>query len=187
MVLRAMAHDNRPARFLPQSFPRSLGLRLIDASRPITKAGEQQIVCSENTFCQGETARVQRERVFARDRWLIFRVSAICRRPMAGLAATGAPFAKAEYHRVMKSIWRRPVVPAITSLQNVFSQPFGQTENRANRAMQLIAGRLYFRAAATATQRSGTGPAGRRAGRVPSLPTPTINPPRQPSIPDRGR
>ena len=35
--------------------------------------------------------------------------------------------------------------------------------------------------------RSGTGPAGRRAGRVPSLPIPAIHPPRQPSIPDEGR
>ena len=35
--------------------------------------------------------------------------------------------------------------------------------------------------------RSGTGPAGRRAGRVPSLPFPAIHPPRQPAIPDEGR
>ena len=35
--------------------------------------------------------------------------------------------------------------------------------------------------------RSGTGPAGRRAGRVPSLPLCAIHPPRQPAIPDSGR
>ena len=35
--------------------------------------------------------------------------------------------------------------------------------------------------------RSGTGPAGRRAGRVPSLPISAIHPPRQPAIPDEGR
>ena len=35
--------------------------------------------------------------------------------------------------------------------------------------------------------RSGTGPAGREAGRVPSLPMPAIHPSRQPAIPDEGR
>ncbi len=35
-------------------------------------------------------------------------------------------------------------------------------------------------------QRSGTGPAGRRADRVPSLPFPAIHVFRQPSIPDEG-
>ena len=35
--------------------------------------------------------------------------------------------------------------------------------------------------------RSGTGPAGRKAGQVPSLQFPAINPPRQPAIPDEGR
>jgi len=35
--------------------------------------------------------------------------------------------------------------------------------------------------------RSGTGPAGRRAGRVPSLQLRAIHPPRQPAIPDEGR
>ena len=35
--------------------------------------------------------------------------------------------------------------------------------------------------------RSGTGPAGRRAGRVPSLPFCSIHTPRQPAIPDEGR
>ena len=35
--------------------------------------------------------------------------------------------------------------------------------------------------------RSGTGPACRRAGRVPSLPMHSIHPPRQAAIPDGGR
>ena len=35
--------------------------------------------------------------------------------------------------------------------------------------------------------RSGTGPAGRKAGRVPSLPTFAIHAFRQPAIPDEGR
>jgi len=35
--------------------------------------------------------------------------------------------------------------------------------------------------------RSGTGPAGRQAGRVPSLRLRAIHPPRQPAIPDEGR
>ena len=35
--------------------------------------------------------------------------------------------------------------------------------------------------------RSGTGPAGRRAGRAPSLPVSSVHPPRQPEIPDEGR
>jgi len=57
----------------------------------------------------------------------------------------------------------------------------------ANGLVQLIAGRHHFRATATVVRRSGTGPAGRRAGPVPSLPMSAINPPRQPAIPDEGR
>jgi hypothetical protein len=57
----------------------------------------------------------------------------------------------------------------------------------ANRAVQLIAGRLVFRAEGSVTWRSGTGDAGRRASRVPSLPMPAIHPLRQPAIPDGGR
>jgi hypothetical protein len=53
--------------------------------------------------------------------------------------------------------------------------------------MQLIAGRYHFRVQAALTRRSGTGPAGRKAGRVPSLPTFAIDPHRQPAIPDGGR
>jgi len=57
----------------------------------------------------------------------------------------------------------------------------------ANRAVQLIAGQHMFRAETSAVRRSGTGPAGRRAGRVPSLPAFSIHHFRQPAIPDGGR
>ena len=52
---------------------------------------------------------------------------------------------------------------------------------------QLIAGRHHFRLEATVIRRSGTGPAGRQAGRVPSLPFRAIHLFRQPAIPDEGR
>ena len=42
--------------------------------------------------------------------------------------------------------------------------------NKANGAVQLIAGRSNFRATATVARRSGTGPAKGKAGRAPSLP-----------------
>jgi len=57
----------------------------------------------------------------------------------------------------------------------------------ANRAVQLIAGRHHFRAEGAVTRRSGTGDAGSRASRVPSLPFFAINPFRKPAIPDGGR
>jgi len=60
-------------------------------------------------------------------------------------------------------------------------------QNRPNGLVQLIAGRHHFRVTATVVRRSGTGPAGRGAGRVPSLPFSAIHPPRQPAIPDEGR
>jgi len=60
-------------------------------------------------------------------------------------------------------------------------------QNRPNGLVQLIAGRHHFRATATVIRRSGTGPADRRAGRVPSLPFSAINLFRQPAIPDEGR
>jgi hypothetical protein len=60
-------------------------------------------------------------------------------------------------------------------------------ENIANRAVQLIAGRSNFRVEATVIRRSGTGDAGSRASRVPSLPFSAIHPHRQPAIPDGGR
>ena len=56
-----------------------------------------------------------------------------------------------------------------------------------NGAVQLIAGRSVIRAEGSVTWRSGTGDAGGRASRVPSLSFSAINPPRQPAIPDEGR
>ena len=58
----------------------------------------------------------------------------------------------------------------------------------ANGLVQLIAGPSGVSMNTNLTfHRSGTGPAGRRAGRVPSLPMRAIHPPRQPAIPDGGR
>ena len=57
----------------------------------------------------------------------------------------------------------------------------------ANGLVQLIAGSSNYRVEATVIGRSGTRPAGRRAGRVPSLLMFAIHPPRQPAIPDDGR
>jgi len=57
----------------------------------------------------------------------------------------------------------------------------------ANKPVQLIAGPSHFRETPTVATRSGTGDAGRRASRVPSLPTIAIHPLRQPAIPDGGR
>ena len=58
----------------------------------------------------------------------------------------------------------------------------------ANGLVQLIAGPWGVSMNTNLTfHRSGTGPADRRAGRVPSLPMPPIHPPRQPAIPDEGR
>ena len=58
----------------------------------------------------------------------------------------------------------------------------------ANGLVQLIAGPSGVSMNADLTfHRSGTGPAGRRAGRVPSLPTFAIDLHRQPAIPDEGR
>jgi len=60
--------------------------------------------------------------------------------------------------------------------------------NSANRPVQPIAGPWGVSMNTDLTfHRSGTGPAGRRAGRVPSLPTRSINPPRRPAIADGGR
>ena len=57
-----------------------------------------------------------------------------------------------------------------------------------NGLVQLIAGPSGVSMNTDLTfDRSGTGPAGRRAGRVPSLPFPAIHPQRQPAIPDEGR
>ena len=79
---------------------------------------------------------------------------------------------------------RRPM-PAETPAQWE-ATPDHDTKN-ANRAVQLIAGQHMFRAEFSASRRSGTGDAGSRASRVPSLPTFAIHHFRQPAIPDGGR
>jgi hypothetical protein len=66
-------------------------------------------------------------------------------------------------------------------------QSVAKVRNMANGLVQLIAGRHHFRATATVIRRSGTGDAGSRASRVPSLPFSAIHPHRQPAIPDEGR
>jgi len=79
---------------------------------------------------------------------------------------------------------RRPM-PAETQAQGDVTPDH---ENKtANRAVQLIAGRHMFRAEISAARRSGTGDAGSRASRVPSLPVSAIHHFRQPAIPDGGR
>ena len=57
-----------------------------------------------------------------------------------------------------------------------------------NRLVQLIAGPSGVSMNTILTfHHSGTGPAGRQAGRVPSLPFLAIHQHRQPAIPDEGR
>jgi len=61
-------------------------------------------------------------------------------------------------------------------------------KNIANKLVQLIAGQWGVSMSTDLTfHRAGTGPAGRRAGRVPLLPMPAIHSPCQPAIPDEGR
>ena len=74
-----------------------------------------------------------------------------------------------------------------TRAQATFQAPPDHEEKSANRAVQLIAGRSNFRAKATVARRSGTGDAGSRASRVPSLPFLAIHHFRQPAIPDGRR
>ena len=63
-----------------------------------------------------------------------------------------------------------------------------QINKTANGLVQLIAGPWGVSMNADLTfHRSGTGPARSRAGRVPSLPLPSIHPHRRPPIPDEGR
>ena len=85
------------------------------------------------------------------------------------------------YPSRMKTL--RNLIPTQASCQAI---PDHQ-EKYANRPVQPIAGPSHFRAAPTVATRSGTGPAKRRAGRVPSLPFSAIHPLRQPAIPDGGR
>ena len=80
-----------------------------------------------------------------------------------------------------------PRFNAATPPKAVFQAIPDHEGNIANRAVQLIAGRPDFRAEATENWRSGTGDAGRRASRVPSLHFRSILHFRQPAIPDGGR
>jgi len=77
----------------------------------------------------------------------------------------------------------KPVLNVHTGMEEI---DLRQDKN-ANGLVQLIAGRHHFRVETTVIRRSGTGPADRRAGRVPSLPMCPIHPPLQPAIPDEGR
>jgi|GEM_PF-1527024 len=89
---------------------------------------------------------------------------------------------KMRYFKKMNSTLQRPA-----QAQASFHAIPDHEGKYANRAVQLIAGRCNFRAEATVIRRSGTGDAGRRASRVPSLPMRAIHPFRQPAIPDGGR
>ena len=60
-------------------------------------------------------------------------------------------------------------------------------KNMPNEPVQLIAGLSNFRAEATVAWRSGTGDAGGRASRVPSLPSGAFISHLLPAIPDGGR
>ena len=91
-------------------------------------------------------------------------------------------FAHFDQRRQLAACWYRTARPQAT-----FHARLDHERNYANRAVQLIAGRLVFRAEANVARRSGTGDAGRRASRVPSLPSSAIYPHRQPAIPDGGR
>ena len=82
---------------------------------------------------------------------------------------------------------RLPRFDAARPPKAVFHAIPDHEENIANRAVQLIAGHYHFRAEASVIRRSGTGDAGRRASRVPSLPFSAIHHFRQPAIPDGGR
>ena len=109
---------------------------------------------------------------------------------MGMINSRGTVFATAdtsEAHFPMIASLRGPRFQAAIAQQTRFHTMADHERKRANRAVQLIAGRSVFRAKATVIRRSGTGPAGRRAGRVPSLPLYAIHPLRQPAIPDGGR
>lgn len=63
----------------------------------------------------------------------------------------------------------------------------GLENNNANRPVQLIAGLPDFRSALSVAWRSGTGDAGSRASRAPSLPLGAFISHLLPAIPDGGR
>jgi hypothetical protein len=75
-----------------------------------------------------------------------------------------------------------------TETQATFHAMPDQETQDANQPVQPIAGPWGVSMNTDLTfHRSGTGPAGRRAGRVPLLPTLAIHPPRLPAIADGGR
>jgi hypothetical protein len=159
-----MAHDTRAPRFSPQSSardPRGFILWMPTARTRLR---------------QGATARRPRDDDFTGDRWHGFRDrNDIChsRHTEANRAMnTEVPF-------------RRSRAAEPRKLR--FHAVLDHERDCANRLVQLIAGRDHFRATAIVVRRSGTGPAGRNAGQVPSLPFPAIHTPRQPAIPDEGR
>ena len=159
-----MAQDTRAPRFSPQSFAR--GPRGFELLMPT----------AQKRFRQGATARRPREHDFAGDRWHGFRDrSAFCHSRLT------------EANRAMNADVQVRRFQAAEPQKLRFHAVLDHDRNVANRAMQLIAGRHHFRAKAAVIRRSGTGPAKSSAGRVPSLPTMTIDPHRQPAIPDGGR
>ena len=80
------------------------------------------------------------------------------------------------------------VRPMQTETQAGFHAASNDENNIANRLVQLIAGPWGVSMNTNLTfHRSGTGDAGRRASRVPSLPFSVIHHFRQPAIPDGGR
>ena len=159
-----MAHDTRAPRFSPQSFARD------------PRGFELWMPSAGTRFRQGAAARHPRDHAFARDQWHGFRDRHdICHSRLTEgdiPMKAGVP-------------WDR--FPAAAPTEAVFHAVLDHDRDSANRAMQLIAGRLHFRVEAAVIRRSGTGPAKSRADRVPSLPTFAIDPHRQPAIPDGGR
>jgi hypothetical protein len=159
-----MARDTPTPRFSPQSFTRD------------PRGFEFLMTAVRTRFCQGATARPPREDDFAGDRWHGFRDrSAICHSRLA------------EAIRAMKTDVQFQGLRAAEPQKLRFHAIWDHDSNVANGAMQLIAGRLHFRAKVAVIRRSGTGPARSGAGRVPSLFSFAIDPHRQPAIPDGRR
>ena len=92
---------------------------------------------------------------------------------------------KREYPSKMK---QASTLQRAARAQASFHAPSDHESKYANRPVQPIAGPWGVSMSDDLTfHRSGTGPAGSRAGRVPLLPMPAIHPPRQPAIADGGR
>ena len=159
-----MAHDIRAPRFSPQSFARD------------PRGFEIWMPSTGTRFRQGAAARRPREHDFTGDRWHGFRDrSDICHSRLT------------EANRAMKADVQVRRSHEAEPQKLRYHAPLDHDRDGANRAMQLIAGRHHFRAEVAVIRRSGTGDAGSRASRAPSLPTFAIDPHRQPAIPDGGR